>query len=314
MDVLAVENLQALGDIIADPSVRKLLHDAVQDLMILRTATGASPKNVFDVRYAAGFCGRPSTLSLGNLVREFTGIELAKTETRTNWLQRPLTPEQLAYALDDVRYLHTICEGELAHLAQSPVLNWLMDDLKRFDDPGMYQEPELLTRFYKTKGIGRMRGSELAVAWELVSWRDAAARERNLPREFILPEKVLVALVKIRPRNAAQVFLAEGMPPKIARRFGDDIVSAVLRGLSTENENLPAPKDAPDDLFVDPERIEAALVLVREAAPQKGIDPVLVGTRAQVACFLRKEQERRMVSPLSRGWRFEQFGTQLETM
>ena len=314
VDVLAVTDLSPLGDILADASVQKLLHDAVQDLMILARVTGKYPRSVFDVRYAAGFCGRVSTLSLQNLVREFTGVELAKTETRTNWIQRPLTDSQVEYALDDVRYLHTIRDAELAFLGSSPQRDWLMADMARLDDSSHYDEPGLLSRFYKTKGIGRMRGKELSVAWTLVAWRDAAARARNLPREFILPEKVLLECARLRPVNEAQVFLVAGMPPGLARRHGADIVAAVDRGEHLPSHEQPIPRDQPDEFFVDAERIERVLAAMRSLTPQDNIDTAIVASKAHLVCFLRAEPERREKSPLASGWRFERYGAKLELL
>ncbi len=102
IDPLALDDLSPLGELLADQQVIKILHDAPQDLAILHHETGHVPKNIFDTRLAAGFAGLPATLSLGNLINELLDINLTKTETRTNWLKRPLDEEQIQYAQDDV--------------------------------------------------------------------------------------------------------------------------------------------------------------------------------------------------------------------
>ena len=108
IDPCALEDLSPLGELLADPTVVKIFHDASQDLAILRSATGAEPKSIFDTRLAAGFGGLSSTLSLAALVEILLDVKLKKTETRTNWLKRPLHPQQKDYALDDVRYLRKV--------------------------------------------------------------------------------------------------------------------------------------------------------------------------------------------------------------
>ncbi|MDA0712136.1 MAG: ribonuclease D, partial [bacterium] len=105
IDAVAISDLSALGDLLTDAQTVKILHDAQQDLWILRHATGVTPCRIFDTRSAAGFSGMSSTLSLSNLLRACLNVQLAKTETRTDWLQRPLSDDQLDYALDDIRYL-----------------------------------------------------------------------------------------------------------------------------------------------------------------------------------------------------------------
>src|SRR5690606_18384671 len=99
LDAAALD-LAPLGALLTDAAVVKVLHDAVQDLTILRRATGASAVNVFDTQRAAGFVGLTSTLSLQDLFAEAVGVKLPKGATRSNWLKRPLSDEQTAYAED----------------------------------------------------------------------------------------------------------------------------------------------------------------------------------------------------------------------
>ena len=101
LDIPALNGkLEPLGRLLADPEIEKIFHDAKQDLTILRIATGYFPKNIFDTRLAAGFVGLSSSLSLVNACLEFTGEIIKKDETRSNWLQRPLSSKQFQYALN----------------------------------------------------------------------------------------------------------------------------------------------------------------------------------------------------------------------
>jgi len=100
IDPLAIKDLTPLGKLLNDAKVVKILHDAPQDLTILSRVTGAVPQNIFDTRISAGFSGLSSTISLADLISVLLDINLAKTETRTNWLKRPLDPSQIDYALE----------------------------------------------------------------------------------------------------------------------------------------------------------------------------------------------------------------------
>ncbi|MFB3132499.1 MAG: ribonuclease D, partial [Rhodothermales bacterium] len=140
IDTVACRDLAPLGRLLAAPEVVKILHDAPQDLTILRRITGSSPKNIFDTRRAAGFVGLSATLSLGDLLREILGVALPKTETRTNWLRRPLSAEQHAYAHSDVRYLPAARAELLARLRQRHRETWFYEEMNAYDDPALYAE------------------------------------------------------------------------------------------------------------------------------------------------------------------------------
>ena len=138
IDASVPETLPPLGPLIADPAIVKILHDAAQDLAILRRATGESPKSVFDTRVAAGFAGLSSTTSLSGLLQELLEIELAKTETRTDWFIRPLSDDQLDYAADDVRYLARARDILLSRAEERGVQQWLTEELGQLNEPGLY--------------------------------------------------------------------------------------------------------------------------------------------------------------------------------
>ena len=125
IDPCALTDLSPLGELLADPAVVKIFHDAPQDLIILHQATGAVPQNIFDSRLAGGFAGLSAALSLGNLIKELLDIDLAKTGTHTNWLRRPLNPKQIDYAIDDVRYLQAARVLLLTRILNPTVAGWL---------------------------------------------------------------------------------------------------------------------------------------------------------------------------------------------
>ncbi len=142
IDAAAFPDLAPLGRVLAAPSVVKILHDAPQDLTILRRATGAYPKNIFDTRRAAGFVGLSATLSLGDLLRETLGVSLTKTEARTDWLRRPLSANQQTYAHDDVRFMPAARAELLARARQRHREAWLHEELAAYDDPALYKEKD----------------------------------------------------------------------------------------------------------------------------------------------------------------------------
>jgi ribonuclease D len=136
----ALEDLAPLARLLADADVEKVLHDAAQDLTILRRATGAEPRRVFDTQRAAGFVGLSATLSLQDLLRETIGVEIGKGEQRTDWLRRPLSPAQITYARADVRHLPEVRRRLLDRAHVRGRVAWIMEEMLRYDDPALYVE------------------------------------------------------------------------------------------------------------------------------------------------------------------------------
>ncbi|MGW8195489.1 MAG: ribonuclease D, partial [Desulforhopalus sp.] len=156
IDPLTIKNLQPLGKLLSDRSVIKIFHDAPQDLAILQRATGTAPQNIFDTRLAAGFSDLSATLSLSNLIKELLDIDLSKNETRTNWLQRPLTKNQVSYALNDVRYLRATRILLLSRIIGPKIKSWLQEELNLLNNPATYSGPAGNTRYQKLRGASSL--------------------------------------------------------------------------------------------------------------------------------------------------------------
>ncbi|MDR2849851.1 MAG: ribonuclease D, partial [Verrucomicrobiota bacterium] len=182
IDTVALDDLRPLGPVLSSPAVIKLLHDAQQDLSILVRATGAAPRTVFDTRLAAGFAGLSSTGSLQALLRDALGIDLAKAETRSDWLRRPLSEGQLRYAAEDVVYLIRLRDTLLARCANDTVRAWLDEELAGLDEPALYGDRDPRLMYLRVKGGPRLAARPLAVLREAAAWRENEARQQDWPR------------------------------------------------------------------------------------------------------------------------------------
>ena len=186
--------------VLSNPSVVKILHAAHQDLELLYHYTAASPVNVFDTQLAAGFCGHPANLGLQKLLYEVLDVGLPKTETCTDWSQRPLTDAQVRYALDDVRYLVALRAALLAQCDTYGTRAWLEEDLLKYEDPAAYGEMDPDEAWKRVKGASRhLRPQGLAGLRALASVRERRAREWNLPRAWLGEDGSLVDLAMRTP-------------------------------------------------------------------------------------------------------------------
>ncbi len=313
LDAVALEGqLSPLGEMLADPDTVKILHDAVQDLTILRTATSASPANLFDTRIAAGFVGLTSTISLRDLLLDLVGIELDKTETRTDWLQRPLAETQVGYAEDDVRYLIDAYEELLRRAQAQDVEPWLQEEMAALNDPAIYQERDPREEFRRVKGYGKMRGLELAALRELTAWREKAARELDRPRGRVASDKLLLFLAQRQPTELDDLGEVRSFRRRDVESHGQDIVDAIGRALALDEGEWPSgpPRQRHDRELES--RCRAAMERMREVAEDRGLDPGLVATRADVRGLVREGPEKEAtLNRLTRGGRWGFVGEAL---
>jgi len=281
IDPLAIEDLTPLGDLLADRSVVKILHDAPQDLAILYQATETAAQNVFDTRLAAGFAGLSSTLSLGNLIHELLDITLPKTETRTNWLQRPLEEKQVDYALDDVRYLRAIRILLLSRIIGPKIKSWLQEELNLLNNPLNYLESNG-ERYRKIRGAASLSRQSLAILRDLVLWREDEAIKQNKPRGHIVKDPTLIALAKSKAVTA-EVIAAKGeMSAKAQKKYSDTIIAVIEDVLNSDDSTYPSPQRMTRLSDRDQKTLDKLQGLIELKAKLLGIDPALVGNTSEL--------------------------------
>jgi len=242
VDPLSIKDLSTLGPVMSSTSVTKVLHDAPQDLGILARATGALPRSIFDTRVAAGFAGLSATASLKTLLQEVLGVTLAKEETRSNWLQRPLREGQLRYAADDVLHLLDLRERLVKACANDEVRVQQAEAMQKLDDPSGYQDRDPRLMYQRIKGNERLNASELAVLREVAAWREEEARRRDWPRGHVLPDRLLVMLAQRKPATVTAVTEIPDFPRNMPSEVLVQLHSAITRGLALPPDDWPSPR------------------------------------------------------------------------
>lgn len=282
IDPIAIKNLEALGQLLSDRGVVKILHDAPQDLAILQRATGATPQNIFDTRLAAGFCNLPATLSLGNLVRELLDIDLAKEETRTNWCQRPLTDEQVRYALDDVRYLRAVRILLHSRIIGPKIKSWLQEELNLLNNPATYCGPPADERYLRIRGTSALDRPGLAILKNLSTWRDGMAKKIDRPRGHVIKDAILIELAKQKPTTLEEQKLRCGLSDKAIGKYGKVIAAVIETALSQPVDTFPTPEKPNRLNQADREAFEKLNNLITLKAGLLGIAPGLVGNASEL--------------------------------
>jgi ribonuclease D len=308
VDTVALNAFEPLGTLLGNGQVVKILHDAPQDLTILKRLTGVSPRNIFDTRVAAGFVGYRASLSLQDLTKYLLNLSLEKTETRTDWLKRPLSDKQVNYALDDVRWLPAIREKTLERANRDGRFAWMQQELSELDDPATYEVRDPDTQYVRVKGAGRVSDQDLGTLQAVTAWREREAEHLDLPRRHVVGDDVLVALAKGRPTTLSKLRQIRSIPPPAIDRHGQALIEAVVEG----NDRQPKPLSKPGQSSPkDDVRVEFGLAFVRGRAIDEGVDPALIGSRNDVRDAVLNGESGESAR-LMGGWRREFVGDDLQ--
>ncbi|MDR3418229.1 MAG: ribonuclease D [Nevskia sp.] len=306
IDALALEGaaLRPLLDTMYAPVAAKVFHAASQDLEICVQLEGRVPQPLFDTQVAAALLGHGDQLGYAALVEKLLGVKLDKSLTRTDWSRRPLSPAELAYAADDVRYLGEIYPRLRDELDARGRLAWLEEDCARLADPARYRNPPEQA-WRRLKGIARLPAAGQHAAAALAAWRERVAQERNRPRKWILDDEALYRLAERRPQTREQLEQLKLLPPKTLERHG----AALLETVAVSSAEAPLALEEPllDD--AQKARLKRLLERLRALAEALAVPASLLAPRSDLEALLRRGGEADLA--LLRGWRREVAGEEL---
>ena len=306
IDPLALPSLEPLLDLLYDPAITKVLHAAHQDLELFYHLGGAVPAPVFDTQLAALALGQGHQLSYAALVQQLLGVELDKAHTRADWRRRPLAPEWLAYAADDVRYLRELYPRQLAALRERGWQEALAEDFEALGHPDRYRlQPGEAWR--RVREHHRLGGVQRAVLRTLAAWREERASTQDRPRRWIMGDAVLLELAQRMPGDMEQLQRIRGLPAATLQRHGAMLLARIAAAHAEPPEQWPnrppRPRLTPDQMA----RVDEWLTLIAVRMREHGIPLPACADRRDVENLLAG-----MESPLRHGWRAALIGRELQ--
>ena len=250
IDPLAVRSLEPLVSIMANPSCVKIFHSGSQDIDILYHELGVMPTPLFDTQMAAALMGFPLQVGYGPLVQALCDVRLAKADSYTDWSRRPLTTNQLKYALDDVVYLPKMYHHMERTLAKQGRGSWLDADFARLADPAKYDN-DPMDMWRKVKRVASLSHGQMAVAQELAAWREREAMERNIPRKWVIPDEALVEIARKSPKSIDRLMEVRGLNTKLTTKTARKVLEAVKRGREKDPKDYPCLPKRPSAELID---------------------------------------------------------------
>ncbi|WP_223551258.1 ribonuclease D [Pseudomonas sp. A-B-19] len=310
IDPLTIDNWQPLAALLENPAVVKVVHACSEDLEVLLRLTGSLPTPLFDTQLAAAYLNLGFSMGYSRLVQEVLGIDLPKGETRSDWLQRPLSETQISYAAEDAVHLAEVFVKLRPKLSDDKYA-WVLEDgaelvanLRREIDPyEVYRDAKLAWKLSR---------AQLAVLRELCAWREKEARARDLPRNRIIREHSLWPLARTQPDNLGDLAKIEDMHPRTVRQDGQFLLDLIKRSGSVSPDQWPPA--VPEPLPVDAAVLLKQMKAIGQAEAERlNIAPELMLRKKTLEALLKSgfPNGPYQLPDSLRGWRRELMGQAL---
>ena len=305
IDPIAVDPAP-LAEVFRSTDVEAVLHACSQDLEVLELVAGAAPSRLFDTQIAAAFVGM-RTPSLASLHDQLLGLKLPKANRLTDWLRRPLEPEQQAYAASDVAHLLEIQDLLIDQLEDNGRLAWADDEceLARTKGLSVRKPEEAWLRIKEARSLGARART---AAQQLAAWRERSAQDRNIPVRHVLPDLAIVALAQKAPSDPADVGRTRGLERRgVSKRDAAEIVEVIA-----EAKDMPPPPTQPRKANGGPDLRPAVTLIaawMSQYADDMNLDPAMLGSRSDIEEFVRSGESR-----LAHGWRHDLAGSAIRSL
>jgi len=304
VDPIAVADLSPLLDLLYNPAMTKVMHACRQDMEIFYHIRGTLPGPIFDTQVAAPLLGYADQVGYATLVEKILGVTLSKAHTRTDWSRRPLSAEQLQYAADDVRYLRQIYQVMRDQLEKKGRLTWLHDDFVKLTDTALYSNPPEQA-WRRCRGGDRLRGPGLAILQALAAWRETTARDENRPRNWLMKDDVLIDISRQMPQDSEQLSHVRGMPDKVFRRHGKQLLAIVAQAKQQQPEKaLASPVKPPRPSAEQEAVVDLLMAVVRATAAQQSMSASALTTRKELERLVMGERDLNIL----KGWQGAMVG------
>jgi ribonuclease D len=291
--------------LMANEAVVKVFHAARQDIEIVWHLGGIIPRPIFDSQVAAMVCGFGESISYDQLVGRITGHSIDKSSRFTDWSRRPLTPQQVDYAIADVTHLRDVYKALKQKLDKGNRHEWVAEEMSVLTSVDTYQiDP---ANVWKRLKMRIKKPLQLAVLMEIAAWREREAQARDVPRGRILKDDAIYEIAEQHPTTAEALARLRTIPRGFERsRTAEDILAAVKRAVDLPKDKLPkVPKVKPAS-DGNGAAVDLLKVLLKMTSEEHGVAARVIATVDLEAIAGDSNAD---VAPLH-GWRRELFGDQ----
>jgi ribonuclease D len=314
IDCLAIGDASPFWNALARGEHETVVHSGREEILFCIEAAGSPPTRLFDVQLAAGLAGLEYPAGYGSLINRLLGQSLSKRETRTDWRRRPLSAQQIEYAIDDVRALEELRDKLHGQLQQLNRLPWLAAETESW--LAELQDWRGREHWRRVTGSANLSGRELAIVRELWRWREDEAKRRDCPVRRVLRDDLIVELARRRSDDPRQIAAVRGLQRGDLQRLLPKLAAAIRRGMHVADADLPQAirRETNPHLNTIIQFLTSALTSICRTAK---VAPAIVGTSQDVRDFVAYRLEGAdgdELPALAKGWRAQVVGNVLDEL
>ncbi len=303
IDPLSEIEMEPVWEILSNERILKVFHAGRQDLEIFFNITGKIPTPVYDTQIAAMFCGLGDQVSYDGLVNKFLGLKINKESQFSNWLQRPLTNKQLQYALSDVNYLIKIFPLIKKLIKETSREEWVEKEFQYITNEKIYNiNPNEVWKKIKIKNAKR---EDLNILKYLAEWREIVCKKRNLPRNRLIRDEILVTISQLKPTDIFSIKKIRGLPKNLCNNDLNKILKLIKLSYKIEPDKWPKIPKYKTTLNVNKASLDLLKLLLSYCSQKSGLAEKLIADADELRLILNGQKEGLAVF---KGWRHEIFG------
>ena len=307
VDPIAFDAREQLRRLFFNPQIIKVFHSCSQDMEVLYLYFGKLPAPLFDTQIAAAMLGYQEQIGYAKLVAEQYDVELDKSQTRTNWLKRPLSAKQIEYAGEDVLYLLPLYEKFNTELKNKNRDSWLQEDCELLCGNEQRFQPDMENCWQRVKGYFKLDGVQLAVCRSIAQWREQLAIEQDKTRRKIMSDDLVLKLAETQA-DINQLKNIDRQISKFSHNELEALAQAIKTGLHTPESEWPViNRERPSN--EEKAQLKKLQQLVQSKANALNIHQSVLSSKKELEKLMQGSQQSKLLT----GWRFDCIGEQLLT-
>ncbi|MGY9027497.1 MAG: ribonuclease D [Candidatus Puniceispirillales bacterium] len=303
IDPLSGVDLSIIWKLLENKNILKVFHAARQDIEIFLNLTGKIPYPIYDTQIAAMFCGLGDQIGYEGLVNKFLGLSVNKELQFTNWLQRPLSKNQIEYAISDVTHLIKIYPIITKLINDSNRTEWVEKEMQSISDQSLYKIDPL--DIWKRIKLKNSKPKTLNLLKHLAAWRENECKKQNIPRNKLIRDDVLVNVSYQSPQTIIELKKIRAFPKQLSHKNCNDIIETIQNANRIIQEDWPNVIKTYKKSNISSNSLELLKLLLKFSSEESGLAEKLIANNDDLRDLIEAKNNDLRVF---KGWRNDIFG------
>ncbi|APC97950.1 ribonuclease D [Francisella frigiditurris] len=299
-------NLTALTDVFEESNIQKIMHSAANDIPIIKHFLNCKVNNIFDTQVAANFLGYQNQVSLKTLLEEALNISIEKEEQFSDWRKRPLSEQQIEYAINDVKHLYLLKNHLEEQLNNNQYVDYFYDEMKNICNDSEFTNPN--DAYLKAGNIQKYSAKTQRNIILLANWREATAQQKDIPIRFLFDNKDLFTIAALNPKSL------DDFKDHPLSRLKLNLKKQIIEVLNTKDDVSTLIKSKKNPIKLDEEFLERTISFFESEVDKYTINKTFIASKKNIRslAYNLKLKNEFSNSKLLEGWRYKVVGKSLK--